>query len=195
METKKKITWGHPLVVILLLIAFYPVGLFLMWRCTKWHMIPKVIITAFFVMVTIGILSPSKGQKSFQKGMESAAVKQETSPSKITVTSQIIKKVDKKYRYFFDIRNTGTEDFTGKVTINLFNNTYKSPLVTDTFDAASAYIAPEVGKAVYMDANSGPVSEHGDAGLTKFTYTITINGKEVGKGEGQLTDKFENTNY
>ena len=40
-------------------------------------------------------------------------------PLDIAVTSQIVKKVDGKCRYFFDIRNNDTENFEGSVEIEL----------------------------------------------------------------------------
>lgn len=200
METKTTKTWqGNPFLVILLLVFFYPIGLFLMWKYASWNKLVKIIVSAFFLLITIGIVSkPSSVKDGYREG----AAKTTTTPSttvapvtdiKLVVTSQIVKKVNGKYRYFFDIRNAGTEDFRGTVTVRLFNNLYKSALASDTFDAKSSYIAPSIGKSVYIDANTGPVSEHGENGLTKFTYTISVDKKDVANGDGQITGKFENT--
>lgn len=43
----------------------------------------------------------------------------------IVVTSQIVKRIDNKCRYFFDIRNKDTKPFEGSVTISLFTNELK----------------------------------------------------------------------
>lgn len=37
--------------IVLFLIFFFPVGLYLMWRYSKWHLAAKVIITSFFAVV------------------------------------------------------------------------------------------------------------------------------------------------
>lgn len=45
---------------ILMLILFFPVGLFLMWKHNHFSKKAKVIITAFFVMITISSLSDTE---------------------------------------------------------------------------------------------------------------------------------------
>lgn len=45
--------------IILMLIFFFPVGLFLMWRYSTWGKVPKAIITAIFAWVVyIGVTAP-----------------------------------------------------------------------------------------------------------------------------------------
>ena len=39
--------------VILMLILFFPVGLFLMWKYSKWHKTEKIIISVFFAVMVI----------------------------------------------------------------------------------------------------------------------------------------------
>lgn len=109
----------------------------------------------------------------------------------IVVTSQIVKKVDGKHRYFFDIRNKDTKPFEGSVTISLFNSEQKTPLAGDTFTTNKA-IEPELGTSVYADAHTGPPSVHGANGLSKFTYTVKKGNEIVNSGEGVITEKFEN---
>jgi hypothetical protein len=111
-------------------------------------------------------------------------------PFNIQVSSQIVKKVDKKHRYFFDIRNNDTQPFEGSVTISLFNDKQKSPLGSETF-ATKQPIEPELGNSVNFDINTGPKSVHGEYGITKFTYVVKQADKEVAKGEGVISDKFE----
>jgi hypothetical protein len=60
----------------------------------------------------------------------------------------------------------------------------------DTFTTKQA-IEPELGTSVYIDANTGPKSVHGEYGITKFTYVVKQDDKEVAKGEGAISDKFE----
>lgn len=108
----------------------------------------------------------------------------------IEVTSQIVKKVDGKCRYFFGIRNQDAEDFTGDVNISLYNKQQQSPIGSNTFSTASP-IKPGYGDSVYLDTNTCPTSEHGAYGMTDYKYTVTVDGKEVSSGEGQITDSFE----
>lgn len=110
----------------------------------------------------------------------------------IVVTSQIIKKVDKKYRYFFDIRNRDTKNFEGSVSIKLLTDKSQSSLAGDTF-TTKAPIEPGLGTSVYADANTGPTSEHGEYGMTRYKYIVKVNGVEVNSGEERLTNKFEDT--
>src|SRR2546429_184678 len=49
----------------------------------------------------------------------------------IVVTSVMVKKVNGKYRYFFDVRNKDTKPFEGDVTVLLYNSLQKSELAGD----------------------------------------------------------------
>jgi len=108
----------------------------------------------------------------------------------IVVTSQIVKKIDGKHRYFFDIRNKDTKPFEGSVTITLYKNGQDSPLAGDTFNTNKA-IEPELGTSVYADAHTGPPSVHGANGISKFKYVVKKGIEVVNSGEGEITDKFE----
>lgn len=108
----------------------------------------------------------------------------------IVVTSQIVKHVDGKYRYFFDIRNKDTKPFEGSVSITLFTSELKNPLAGETFNT-KAPIEPELGSSVYTDANTGPTSVHGANGMTKFKYVVKKGNVVVNSGEGQITDELE----
>ena len=46
-------TWA----IVLLLIFFFPIGLFLMWKYGKWKRIHKVIVTVLVALVVIGSVS------------------------------------------------------------------------------------------------------------------------------------------
>ena len=39
--------------IILMLVLFFPVGLFLMWKNAKWHKTVKIIVTALIVVIAI----------------------------------------------------------------------------------------------------------------------------------------------
>lgn len=108
----------------------------------------------------------------------------------INVESQIVKKVDKKYRYFFDVRNNDKKEFDGEATIKLYNDELKSPLGSETFKTTNT-ISPKLGTSVYLDINTGPTSEHGEYGITKFEYEIKVEGKVVKTGNGKISEKYE----
>ena len=142
--------------------------------------------------------APTAASQIQTSGVDSASPVPTAEPTKpvekmdVVVTSQIVKKVDKKYRYFFDIRNYDLKDFEGSVTISLYNEKLKNALAGDTFTTKRP-IETELGTSVYLDANTGPTSEHGEYGSTKYKYVVKVNGVEVNSGEGVLTDKFEDT--
>jgi hypothetical protein len=36
---------------------------------------------------------------------------------------------------------------------------------------------------------------HGEAGIAKYSYTITVNGAVVAQGEDSITSEFEDTDF
>ena len=196
-------SWG----IIALLALFFPVGLFLMWKFAKWHGKVKWAVTSLFALLILaGAFSGNSGNKTVfstasqtqTSNVDSTSSMPTAEPTKpvekmnVVVTSQMVKKVDKKYRYFFDIRNYDIKGFEGSVTISLYNEKLKNPLAGDTFITKRS-IEPELGTSVYLDANTGPTSVHGEFGLTKFKYVVKVSDVEVNNGGGELTDKFEDT--
>lgn len=196
MSTEKK-WYQNPAVIVLLLIFFFPAGLFLMWRYTTWNRNLKLGITAALtIFVLIGATGSSKEKVTPMEPKASASSNQPTEIPKpvdkfnIVVTSQIVKKVDGKYRYFFDIRNHDSKPFEGNVTISLFTDELKDPLAGDTFNTTKA-IKPELGTSVYADANTGPTSVHGANGITKFKFTVKQGESVVNNGEGIISEQYE----
>lgn len=135
-------------------------------------------------------------QQTEQPKQEEVSAPQEEpkpEPFNIEVTSQIVKKVDGKYRYFFDIRNKDTKSFDGKVTINLLKAN-GNKLGSTTIDEDKS-IEPNLGIARFIDANTGPAPIYNaDLAITKFTYEVKIDNKVVKSGEGVISDKFEDLN-
>ena len=107
----------------------------------------------------------------------------------IEVSSQIVKDIGGKYRYFFDIRNKDTKDFVGDVSIKIITQEGLT-VGSDDFSAKSP-ISPSLGSSVYIDANTGPVSVHGANGTANYKYTVKVNGIAVKNGEGSITNQFE----
>lgn len=202
-----KTNWG----VILLLFIFYPLGLYFMWRNTSWKPKVKWGITTIFALLFFGygMLATSKPAPVPNTTATSNTSTTNNIPTStpaptatsipvekmnIVVTSQIVKRVGGKHRYFFDIRNKDTKPFEGSVTISLFTDNLKNPIAGDTFDTTRA-IEPELGTSVYADANTGPTSVHGENGITKFKYTVKKGDQVVNTGEGTISEKFENLDF
>ena len=61
MEIKKKWYQSTP-AIIALIIFFFPVGLFLMWKYAGWNKIVKIVVTGIYALVVIGIASPSSNR-------------------------------------------------------------------------------------------------------------------------------------
>jgi len=110
----------------------------------------------------------------------------------IAVSSSIIKKVDGKHRYFFNIRNNDDKDFEGTVDIEVYND--DELLGKESFKTTSS-IGAGLGTSVYFDINTGPVSVHGEYGVTKFKYKVLINKDTVKEGDGDIASKYEDLDY
>lgn len=105
-------------------------------------------------------------------------------PVDIRVKSLNVKNVDGKFRYFFQIRNHGTEPFHGDVTISL-KRTDGSTTWYETFSATEP-MQPDGATVVYTDANTGPTSDFGEFKITAFAFKVTSKGGASGKGTGSI---------
>ncbi len=114
--------------------------------------------------------------------------------SNVVVKSLIVKKVDGKFRYFFDIRNNGTEDFNGEVSIYLYNNKQSLELGRDTFKTEYP-INPKLGNYVWIEINTGTPLIHGEFGITKFKYEIKVDNIITKSEEDVISKKYENLSY
>jgi hypothetical protein len=103
----------------------------------------------------------------------------------IVVTSQTVKQVNGKHRYFFDIRNNDTSPFTGAVNIELLK-TNGTKLGQGDFGATSA-IQPGLGDYVYIDIRTAPVSISGvTTGISDYKYEVISNNQIVSSGSGKI---------
>lgn len=207
--------WG--ILIIIFLLPFF--AIWYVWAKTNWSKAVKSIATVIilFVFFSIGAGNSEPTQenniatKSNKKtrneqpqtaekpaetvqeaNKDAEIVEQPVEPFEIVVASQIIKKIDGKFRYFFDIRNKDKKDFNGKVSITLYNEKQNSALGGDTFET-KVPLAPEFGNSSYIDINTGPTSQHGEFGITKFKYEVKIDNKVVKSEEGKITDKYEDS--
>jgi len=201
MDKEKRSKWYHRTGgIILWIIIFYPVGLYLMWRYASWSKKWKLGITGIYALFMMGMFNLPEQEVS---NLNTQTIKpnvisspKPTSTPKLTeklnvvATSQIVKKVDGKFRYFFDIRNIDTKNFEGSVSITVYNNLQSSALGGDTFKTNKP-IEPKLGTSVYFDINTGPTSVHGENGITKFKYVVKKDNQIINEGEGVISSKLE----
>ena len=55
-----EIKWREQFILMLTLIIFWPVGLYQMWKNSKWNIVVKVIVTVFIIF---GVLSLTQRRK------------------------------------------------------------------------------------------------------------------------------------
>lgn len=83
METKKKwyqTTGG----IIALLILFFPVGLFLMWKHATWNKTTKWIVTGIFAFfILIGAVTPDSTPSTSDSQESVTSVNKETEPTQL----------------------------------------------------------------------------------------------------------------
>lgn len=56
--------YKNSIVIIALLVLFFPVGLFLMWKYANWNKVVKWVITGVFVLLVISSATSSKNTKT-----------------------------------------------------------------------------------------------------------------------------------
>jgi hypothetical protein len=108
---------------------------------------------------------------------------------RIEVESLIVKRIGKKHRYFFQIRNDDSRPFNGKVEVRVKG--YKGVTVGLEVFVFKAPLEP--GKATYgfIDANTGPTSRYGDFKVTSFQYRAYSQQRNVASGTGSISQKYE----
>ena len=164
----------------------------------KWHnkypLLSKglIILTAAIVFAVV-VDSSSNG--SAPKGSASQKPDQANDTiyvkREIIVSSQIVKKVDAKHRYFFDIRNNDKEAFEGSVLIELLKKD-GSTLGREIFETRQP-ISSLLGQSVFIDINTGPTTVYAeDLGISDYKYEVkTKNGMVINRGSGQISSKYE----
>jgi hypothetical protein len=157
-------------------------------KTTKQLFAKKWFLGSLILLIGIVLLTSNSRQPEPNTPKEIANSIENKQAADVEVKSQIVKLVEGKCRYFFEVHNKGAQSFGGTVSISLFND--HSKLAEDKFQAATP-IEPNISKSVYLDANTCPVSVHGFAGIKKFQYSLEMNGIQVGFSEGLITEKLE----
>lgn len=107
----------------------------------------------------------------------------------IAVSSQSVKEVGGKYRYFFNIKNNDTKSFTGDVKIVVINA--EGDFVYDDTFSTSQPLVSGGGTSVYIDANTGPTSVHGSHGVQTYSFTAKVGAEVVKTGSGTISTLVE----
>lgn len=151
---------------------------------TKGEGITAIVVVVIFCLVAWqAITSVPKPETSVP------VVAEPVSTQDIIVTSQIVKAVGGKYRYFFDIRNQDDKPFSGEVSIEL--DKPNGERVYDDSFSTNQPIQAGVGTSQFVETYTGPVSVHGTDGVQTFEYIVKSGGSVVKTGQGTISTKFE----
>jgi hypothetical protein len=142
-----------------------------------------ICLVCISVFLVSGCLENPLTSEGFNSGDD-----EQVEPIDIRVESLIVKEVDGKHRYFFDIRNYDTETFEGSVEISLITQEGLK-VGKDTFSTKSP-IEPDTGKSVYIDIYTAPKAIHGVKGVLTYEYIVR---KEyiVNEGSEDISKEFE----
>ncbi|CAN5692888.1 hypothetical protein BH11PAT2_BH11PAT2_04720 [soil metagenome] len=148
-----------------------------------------LIIFAFLAYKGLHFIFANSPLDSIPTSASAPVVAQPVSAQNIVVTSQIVKAVGGKYRYFFDIRNQDEKPFSGDVKIELDKSSGEH-IYDDSF-STSQPIQPGVGTSQFVETYTGPISVHGSDGVETFKYTVSSGGSVVKTGQGTISTKLE----
>jgi hypothetical protein len=126
-----------------------------------------------------------------EKQVSTGNIEQNITPLRsynITVRSEIVKKINDVYRYFFFITNNNSHPFDATIEIGLLE-TNGIQIAFDEFTPKPP-IQPQMSRYCYVDAKWGPPGITQNA-IEKFAWRIIVNGQITQKGIGDITSKFE----
>jgi len=186
--------------IIVLLVIFFPVGIFLMWRYSGWNTWIKVTVSTAWALIIL--LTPALGedvhnpQSTAESDSQSqASIKnndQQNIADAYKVDSVIVKKVGDKYRYFFSVHNTNAVKVDVIVAISLVNTNDD-----DTFAPVVEWNMSDTDgglrKAGYIETKLPVTESENDYGVEKYSYIVTIKGKEYFYKSRNISQKYEDT--
>lgn len=115
--------------------------------------------------------------------------KVEAKRTSIIVTSMIVKRINGKFKYWFDIRNEGKKPFNGIIKIWCITDDGSSEF--DESFKTNRPIEPKLGTPQYIELNTGITSIHGANGISKFRFEVIVDDEVVQSGNGRITEDFE----
>lgn len=119
------------LAIILFLIFFFPVGLFLMWKYSKWNKVAKIIISIFFGIVLISNIGSKKTNQAATTKTDTAIVQEQ--PKEKTAAEEAKAKTDAEAKADADAKKAKEEKAAKDAKDNVPKE-YQSALKTaDTY--------------------------------------------------------------
>ena len=108
--------------IVLMLIVFFPVGLFLMWKYSKWHKTAKIIISVFFAIMVI-FSDGSKESKNVETKntnaeVETAVETKDANAEAETAKANKIKELQEKSKTILDTKGYYDMNEEERKTIN-----------------------------------------------------------------------------
>jgi hypothetical protein len=186
--------YKRSLPIVALLIFFFPAGLLLMWLFSNWSKRTKYVVSALVVLLLVLGAASDTTKTSQSVATTPTPPLPSTKPIdkvNIVVSSLMVKKIDGKYRYFFDIRNNDSKNFEGSVKVELINGDNRR-IDSATYNTSRA-LEPNLGLMPYFDLHSGPTFVHGSSGISTFKYEVKVGNDVVNAGGGSITEDYEDT--
>jgi hypothetical protein len=112
-------------------------------------------------------------------------------PIDIRVTSLIVKRVDGRHRYFFQMHNADDRPFEGDIRITLHNGQRAAAVGGGETFSTKRPMDPGGRTTGYVEIRTGPVAVHGDYGIVRYKFEAVSGGAVVAAGEGPISDRYE----
>lgn len=130
MDNQNKKWYQRAIGIILLLVLFFPVGLFLMWKYANWSPRVKWVITGIFIFILfIGMI---RGNKPSQDNAKPETVKVEASAEPtINFTFDIPSLIDKNLDQIVAVLGNSTDPDPTAQQIKLANNRWSKTFKKD----------------------------------------------------------------
>lgn len=178
-------------IIILALIFFFPIGLFLMWKYSGWKKAPKIIITVFLAILTIGFIasgSDSEENPTLPNSESDIYAAQSTTPittttaedkdaSELTSISNLT--TDEAKKILEDLKAVGFEHIDNAVINSDQSNADVGASFTVSYNGYSAILIVIERKTDYIV--SGDIVLYKDGKVVNNINNYTISDAEKGE--------------
>lgn len=90
--SEKKPILGNSWFIVLMLILFFPAGLFLMWKYSKWDKVVKILVTVLVVLMTIFVSVPDDSEDTGNTESDSSYASSDTSNAPAETAASTVSK-------------------------------------------------------------------------------------------------------
>lgn len=147
-----KLNTVNSFVVILLLIFFFPVGLYLMWAKTNWNKIIKIIISVYIALIAvlgIALSFTDSSMPASSSGIQSISIEEETIKLDLTDYS------NKKKTVTVEFSDNGSSEILNSDFVFVFQN-------EDIATAEVVYVYKNIGqlRVEVTGLNAGTTKMH-----------------------------------